>query len=520
MKTLKSFVTAHFRDGDGSRAILVNPSTEEPLAEIISGGFSSGQALEHARRVGGPALASLTFAERGERLKKISKLIHEHRDELIGLAIANGGNTRSDAKFDIDGAIGTLANYAELGQKLGATRFLIDGDGIQLTRSVRFFGQHLFVPRAGVAVHINAFNFPAWNMMEKAATALLAGMPVLTKPATATALVAHRIIELIVHANVLPEGALSLVLGATGDLLSHLSGQDVLAFTGSSQTGALLRGHPNIVAASVRVTLETDSLNAAVLGPDLSRGQEGYDLFIADVVRDMTQKTGQKCTAIRRILVPLDQLDAVREDLVERLSSIKVGNPMREEVNMGPLATAAQLRDVRAGLSKLREESKSVFGGDGTVEPIGAPTSKGYFLSPVLLESSRPAEARAVHEHEVFGPVATLLPYSGAASEAIALVARSDGGLVSSIYSDARAFVEEAVLGLAPHHGRLFLGSSKLVGHAVGPGTVLPQLIHGGPGRAGGGEELGGERGLSLYMQRTALAGDKPVLDALFSRRS
>jgi 3,4-dehydroadipyl-CoA semialdehyde dehydrogenase len=519
MKTLKSYLGGRFCDGSDGLMTLVNPTTEEALAGIVSGGFSPKEALEYARTIGGPALLRLTFAERGQCLKALSKLIHQHRDELIGLAIANGGNTRSDAKFDIDGAIGTLASYADLGQKLGATRLLVDGEGIQLTRSVRFFGQHVLVPRAGVAVHINAFNFPAWNMMEKAATALLAGMPVLSKPATATALVAHRIVELMVEAKVLPEGAFSLVLGATGDLLSHLSGQDVLAFTGSSHTGALLRGHHNVVASSVRVTLETDSLNAAVLAPDLSRGQEGYDLFVGDVARDMTQKTGQKCTAIRRILVPHDQLAAVREDLVERLSSVKVGDPTREEVTMGPLATAAQLRDVRAGLSRLREESKSVFGDDGTVEPIGVPKGKGYFSSPVLLESSRPAEARAVHEHEVFGPVATLLAYSGKAAEAVAMVARGGGGLVSSVYSDDRAFLEEAVLGLAPHHGRLFLGSSKIAGHAVGPGTVLPQLVHGGPGRAGGGEELGGERGLSFYLQRTALSGDKPVLEALFSKK-
>jgi 3,4-dehydroadipyl-CoA semialdehyde dehydrogenase len=513
MKILRSYVGGRWHEHDGERPVLVNPSTEEPLAAAAGDGVDWQEALAHARRVGA-AFRQLTFAERGQLLKAFSKLIHAHRDELIGLAVANGGNTRSDAKFDIDGASGTLAAYAELGAQLGDVKFLTDGEGIQLTRSVRFWGQHIAVPRAGVAVHVNAFNFPAWGLAEKAAVALLAGMPVVSKPATATAMVAHRIVELVVENKVLPEGVLSLVAGSVGDLLSRLEGQDVLAFTGSSQTARHLRGHQTVVAASVRVNVEADSLNAAVLGPDLERGSEGYSLFIADVVRDMTQKTGQKCTAIRRVLVPEAALEAVREDLVDRLSGIKVGDPAREEVGMGPVATAAQLRDVRAGIARLREEAESLFGGDGGVEPAGVPAGKGYFLSPVLLQA-RP-DARAVHEHEVFGPVSTLLPYSGEAGEAVELVARGGGGLVSSVYSDDRKFLGEAVLGLAPYHGRLFLGSSKLGGHAVGPGTVLPQLVHGGPGRAGGGEELGGARGLAFYLQRTALAGDRPILEALF----
>jgi oxepin-CoA hydrolase/3-oxo-5,6-dehydrosuberyl-CoA semialdehyde dehydrogenase len=355
-------------------------------------------------------------------------------------------------------------------------------------------------------------------MMEKAAVALLAGVPVVTKPATSTALVAHRMVEMIVEAGILPPGALSFVAGPVGDLLSHLDGQDVLAFTGSSDTARTLRGHERVVAASVRVNVEADSLNAAVLGRDLGRDSEGYSLFIADVLRDMTQKTGQKCTAIRRVLVPAEMLDGVREDLAERLAAIKVGDPAREDVGMGPVATRKQLDDVRAGIARLREESDSVFGGDGSVEAVGVPKGKGFFLSPVLLQVRDAGTATRVHEHEVFGPVATLIPYSGEAAEAIALVAKGGGGLVSSVYSDERAWLGEMALGLAAHHGRLFLGSSKLAGHAVGPGTVLPQLVHGGPGRAGGGEELGGARGLGFYLQRTAIAGDRPILEALFKK--
>jgi oxepin-CoA hydrolase/3-oxo-5,6-dehydrosuberyl-CoA semialdehyde dehydrogenase len=516
MKTLKSFVCGRFVDGDGARATLLNPATEEPLAEIVSGGIDWKAALAYARETGGPALRAAGFARRGAMLKAASKLVHAHRDELIALAIANGGNTRGDAKFDIDGASGTLAAYGEIGAGIGDVKFLVDGDGIQLTRSVRFVGQHIAVPRHGAALHVNAFNFPAWNMMEKAAVALLAGMPVVEKPATATALVAHRICEILVENKVFPDGAWSFVAGSVGDLLAHVGGQDALAFTGSSDTGAELRRHPQVIAGSVRVNVEADSLNAAVLGPDAGSDTEAYNQFVADVVRDMTQKTGQKCTAIRRVLVPESLLEGVRDHLVERLSAIKVGDPSREEVGMGPVATARQLADVRAGIARLREEADSVFGDSGSVEAIGVPKGKGFFVSPVLLQLRQGQSGRHVHAHEVFGPVATIIPYSGDAHEAIDHVARGGGGLVSSVYSDDRAFLGELALGLAPHHGRLFLGSSKLSGHAVGPGTVLPQMVHGGPGRAGGGEELGGARGLAFYLQRTAIAGDKPIVEALF----
>jgi oxepin-CoA hydrolase/3-oxo-5,6-dehydrosuberyl-CoA semialdehyde dehydrogenase len=519
MKTVRSYVAGAWVEGAGKAQTLVNPATEEPIAEVAGGPIDWGRAVAHARTRGGEALRALTFAERGQLVKALSKLIHANRDELIALAIANGGNTRGDAKFDIDGASGTLAAYGEVGIALGKTKFLVDGEAAQLTRSVRFVGQHIAVPRQGVAVHINAFNFPAWGMMEKAAVALLAGVPVITKPATSTALVAHRMMELVVDAKILPDGALSFVAGSVGDLLAHLGGQDVLAFTGSSDTGRRLRAQDNVVAHSVRVNVEADSLNAAVLGRDLPRDSEGYALFVADVLRDMTQKTGQKCTAIRRVLVPEDMVEAVREDLGERLGAIKVGDPAREEVGMGPVATRQQLDDVRAGIARLREEADSVFGGDGSVEAVGVPKGKGYFLSPVLLQVRDAKAAKRVHEHEVFGPVATIIPYSGEANDAVALVARGGGGLVSSVYSDDRAFLGDMAFGLAPHHGRLFLGSSKLAGHAVGPGTVLPQLVHGGPGRAGGGEELGSLRGLAFYLQRTAIAGDKPILEALFNKK-
>jgi oxepin-CoA hydrolase/3-oxo-5,6-dehydrosuberyl-CoA semialdehyde dehydrogenase len=513
METLQSYVAGAWVAGSGKKSILVNPTTEEPLAETSTEGVDFAKAVAFARNEGGPALRALTFAERGELLRAFSRAIHAHRDELIEIGIKNAGNTRGDAKFDIDGASGTLAYYADLGKELGSERFLLDGEGVQLGRSPRFFGQHVSVPRHGVAVHVNAFNFPAWGLAEKAACALLAGMPVISKPATSTAMLAYRIMQIVVEQKILPPGALSFVAGSPGDLLTHLGGQDVLAFTGSSDTGATLRSMPNIIKGSVRVNVEADSLNGAVLGPDVAVGSDTYNMFLKDVVRDMTQKAGQKCTAIRRVFAPRALLDQVRDDLVERLKDAKVGDPAAEGVTVGPLATAQQLRDVRAGLEMLAAEGKVAIGGLGPFDKVGV-GDKGYFVPPTLFVNDRPETAKKVHEHEVFGPAATLLPYDGNA-QVIADVQKGQGGLVCSVYSDDRAFVGEVMFGIAPFHGRLVLGSEKIADQTPGPGTVLPQSIHGGPGRAGGGEELGGLRGLAFYSQRVAIQGARPVLDAL-----
>jgi len=498
METLRSFVGGRWVAGSGSPQTLLNPATEEPLAQVSSEGIDLAAALGHAREVGGRALRGLTFAERGALLRGIADALQEERDALLQLGIANGGNTRSDAKFDVDGAIGTLLAYVDVANALGARKFLVDGDGLQLGRSARFHGQHIAVPRRGVAVHINAFNFPAWGFAEKAAVALLAGMPVLSKPATSSAMVAHRIMQVVVEKKLLPEGALSFLVGAPRDLPAQLGAQDVLAFTGSGDTGARLRALANVIRHSVRVNIEADSLNAAVLGPEAEPRSDMYELFLKDVVRDMTQKAGQKCTAIRRILVPREIFLSVKDDLVELLTPIKVGNPAEEDTRMGPLATKSQLEDAHKGVALLK--GRLAFG-DLERRP------KGYFLSPILVES--PGEA--VHEHEVFGPVASLLPYEANAAE---LVARGNGGLVCSLYSEDQAFLEETIHAVAPFHGRVFIGHPKIE-LSPGPGTVLPQLVHGGPGRAGGGEELGGARGLALYLQRVALEGPRPSIQKL-----
>jgi oxepin-CoA hydrolase/3-oxo-5,6-dehydrosuberyl-CoA semialdehyde dehydrogenase len=509
---LASHLGGEWVKGSGKAATLVNPTTEEPIASCSTEGIDFGAALSYARERGGASLRAMSFSARGEMIRGLSRALHSHRDELIGLAIANGGNTRSDAKFDIDGASGTLAAYADVAQEIGDTRVLSDGDGVALGRSARLFGQHVFVPRQGVAVHVNAFNFPAWGLAEKAAVALLAGMPVVSKPATSTALVAHRIAQIFVEEKLLPPGALSFICGSTGDLLERVTGQDVLAFTGSSNTGVALRGGKSVLAHSVRVNVEADSLNAAVLGPDVDDDSDVMDLFITDVARDATQKAGQKCTAIRRVYVPAAKLEAVLERLKERLEAVKVGDPAREETTMGPLATAQQLKDVLDGVSKLATCAKVVLGG----ARVG---STGFFLAPTLLVGSHPKAGDAVHVHEVFGPVTTVMPYDGTAEHAASLVAAGGGGLVSSVYSDDKDFLSGCVLGIAPFHGRVTIGSAKIASQAMPPGTVLPSLIHGGPGRAGSGEELGGRRGLAFYMQRVALQGDRALIEALVGKR-
>lgn len=513
MITLKSYLRGEWVEGRGEPRTLVNPTTGEAVATASTEGIDFGPVVEHARAEGGPGLRALTFAERGAMLRALSKAIHASRDELIEASILNGGTTRGDAKFDIDGASGTLAYYAALGKKLGDATVLPE-EGEALTQGARFYGKHIWVPLRGVAVHINAFNFPAWGLAEKAAVALLSGVPVITKPATATALLAFRVMEKFVEANVLPRGAIQFVAGGTGNLLEHLGPQDALAFTGSSDTGLALRGLSNVLASSTRVNVEADSVNAAVLTQDAD--DETYQMFVRDVVTEMTQKAGQKCTATRRVFVHQSVIDRVQDDLAERLAQIPVGHPASKGVRLGPLATAQQRDDYFAGVAKLEAAgAKIVWGDPKPRDLVDADASKGFFVGPVLLRADAPSAADAVHEHEVFGPCATLMPFSDA-EEVVALVARGGGGLVASVYGDDRELLSKLVIGLAPYSGRILMGSKKVADQAISPGLVLPSCVHGGPGRAGGGEELGGERGLRFYMQRCAVQGDRALLDKFF----
>ncbi|QDU66602.1 3,4-dehydroadipyl-CoA semialdehyde dehydrogenase [Engelhardtia mirabilis] len=509
MIKLESYLSGTWQTGQGDPQVLVDPATEMPLAECASDGIDRGAAVAYAREVGGPALRAMTFAERAAALKALSGAIHEHREALIELSIQNAGSTRGDAKFDLDGATGTLAAYASFGKRLGDRPFLTDGEGQQLGRTPRFWGEHVLVPRPGVAVHINAFNFPGWGMAEKMACSLLAGMPVIEKPGTPTALIAYRIAQIVVESGVLPEGAFQFLAGSAGDLLDHLGPMDVVAFTGGSKTAALIRGHENLVRHNVRVNIEADSLNSSVLGPDVDTDSELYGEFLANVMLDMTQKAGQKCTAVRRILVPKDMVESVVADLTADLERQKQGSPGDKDTRVGTLTSSGQLRDVRAGIESLAENGHVRCGGADSVGDAG------YGIRPTLIEAID-ADADTFHELEVFGPVASVLPYTGEASEAVRLVNRGGGGLVAAVYSDDADWTTEVTLGIAPWHGRVWIGSSRVKGQSTPPGLVLPQSVHGGPGRAGGGEELGALRGLSLYMQRTAVQGFQGLVQKRF----
>ncbi|HEY5622359.1 MAG TPA: 3,4-dehydroadipyl-CoA semialdehyde dehydrogenase [Gammaproteobacteria bacterium] len=514
-KKLRSFVSGGWHEGSGGASILVNPATEQPLAETSSSGIDFAAALDHARSVGGPALRAMTFARRADLLQGLYDALYANREEFIEIAIVNGGNTRNDAKFDVDGATFTLLAYVDLGRQLGDRNYLCDGETIQLGRTPRYGGRHLLTPLQGAAVHINAYNFPAWGMMEKAAVALLAGLPVVSKPATSTALLAHRMTETIVESGALPEGAFSFIAGSAGDLLDHLGPQDVLAFTGSGVTAANLRRLDAHADRSVRVNVEADSLNAAVMGPDVESGSETWQLMLNEVFTDIRQKAGQKCTAIRRVFVPPSQLDTFVEALRERLEDVVVGNPAEPSVRMGPLVNRGQLEDVRQGLAALAAEVTKVAGDTQPAGLEGVDDGVGYFVTPHLFCADDLAAGSSVHAREIFGPAATVMPYDDTAS-LVAACASGGGSLVSSVYSDDRAFSRELLLALAPYNGRLTHGSSKVGGISPGPGTVLPTLVHGGPGRAGGGEELGGLRGLSFYLQRTAVQGYSALLEKFF----
>ena len=515
MLTLGSYVNGAWHTGDGETTTLLNPATEEPLAEVRAGGIDFPAAVDHARTAGGPVLRALSFAERAGLLQGLYDALFAHREELIELSIANGGNTRNDAKFDVDGATATLLSYVETGNELGDRSILNDGELVQIGRTPRYGGKHILTPLQGAAVHINAYNFPAWGMIEKAAVALLAGMPVISKPATSTALLAHRMSEVIVDAGVLPDGAFSFIAGPVGDLLEHLGSQDVLAFTGSGSTAAILRRLDAHTARSVRVNVEADSLNAAVMGADVDGGSDTWQLMLNEVTNDVRQKAGQKCTAIRRVFVPSAKLDAFAEELQERLEDIVVGNPAEANVRMGPLVSASQLDDVRAGIEALGTQASKISGSLEPRELTGVEQGKGYFLTPHLFRADDAAAAPLVHEREIFGPVVSVMPWDD--QDALVRCCASGGGsLVSSVYTDDRTFASELLTALAPYNGRLTLGSAKVSGISPGPGTVLPMLVHGGPGRAGGGEELGGTRGMSFYLQRTAVQGYSALIDRFF----
>lgn len=518
MIQLQSYVLDQWSEGQAPFRDLVNPATDEVVAQASSKGIDMGAVMAHARQVGGPTLRAMSFAERGAMLRTWSKALYAAREALLDVTMVNAGSTRGDAKFDVDGATGTLSYYAGLGKKLGDAKWLQDGESEQLTRnSARFYGMHIRVPIQGAAVHIGAFNFPAWGTFAKAAVSILAGVPVVTKPASSTAWITYEMVKILAEQDLLPPGVFQLICGSPGDLLDHLGPQDALAFTGSAETGAKLRGAKGPVHASTAVNIEADSLNAVVLGPDLERGSDLYHWVKNSIVLEMTQKAGQKCTAIRRVVVPEGLVEGLIEDLSEELGRIRIGDPRAEGVRMGPLNNRAQQQDYREGVAQLAAEGEIVYGDPARESFEGVQDGQGAFASPVLVRCDAPLQAKTVHEREVFGPVATLCVYDGSVAQAAEIVAKGQGMLASTVASSDRNFGGELVLALAPYNGRVMLIDKKVCDQATPHGMVLPNLNHGGPGRAGGGAELGGLRGMEFYMRRVAIQGNRGLLDKLFA---
>ena len=473
-----------------------------------------GEALAHARRVGGPALMAMDFQQRAARLKALAAYLVERKEALYAIS-RHTGATRSDSWVDIEGGTGTLYAYASMGgNELPSGNLIHEGPAVPLGKKGQFAGTHILVPRGGVAVHINAFNFPVWGLLEKFAPTFLAGMPCIAKPATATSYLTEAMVRLLVESGLLPPGSLQLVIGSTGDLLDRLDSQDVVTFTGSADTALKLRGNANLMEKSIPFNAEADSLNAAILGPDVTPDDEEFDLFVKEVVREMTGKAGQKCTAIRRAIVPRRHLDALATRLRDRLAKVSVGDPSIEGVKMGALASMAQHRDVSERVAMLSQGNEVVFGHSDRFAPLGEGAANGSFFSPTLLLCRDAMANDAVHDVEAFGPVSTLMPY-GDFDEALALAARGRGSLVATLVTHDAAVAAKAIPQMAAWHGRLLILDRDAAPESTGHGSPLPMLKHGGPGRAGGGEELGGIRAVKHYLQRAAVQGSPSMLTAV-----
>jgi oxepin-CoA hydrolase / 3-oxo-5,6-dehydrosuberyl-CoA semialdehyde dehydrogenase len=504
--TLLNYARDQWVRGAGSLSELPSAVTGEVVATTGSSGLDFAGMLDHARNQGGPALRRLTFHERAHMLKALGQAIMARKEELYELSYETGA-TRTDGWIDIEGGAGTLFSFSSKGRReLPNQRILIDGAMEPLSRGGTFVGQHVYTSLQGVAVHINAFNFPVWGMLEKLGPTLLAGVPAIVKPASATAWLAEAAFRIMIEADVLPPGALQFIAGSTGDLLDHLTLQDVVSFTGSAATAMKLQSHPVIARESVRFIAERDSLNASVLGPDAAPGTPEFDLFVKEVVREMTVKAGQKCTAIRRAMAPAQHLDAVQEALAARLAKVKIGNPREEGVTMGALASQDQRDSVREAVAELARSARIVAG-----DPDRPPVDGGAFLEPILLRSDDPWGAPAIHDVEPFGPVSTIMPYRDL-EDAVALANRGMGSLALSLFTYDTQVAEDFVLGAGAYHGRMMILDRTSAKESTGHGSPLPVLVHGGPGRAGGGEEMGGIRGVTHYMQRTALQGAPEML--------
>jgi len=510
---LQSYANGEWFESSSSGIVLCNAINGSEVAEISSKGLDFGSMLDYGRNVGGSALRKFTFHQRALMLKDLGKYLMERKELFYALSAATGA-TRTDSWIDIEGGISTLFVYSGKGRRqMPNGHVFIDGEQEIISRNGSFTAQHVYTPIRGVAVQINAFNFPCWGMLEKLAPTLLAGVPAIVKPASQTAYLTELMVRHIVESRILPEGSLQLISGSTGDLLSHLDFQDAVSFTGSASTGLKLKQTPAIVENSVRFFMEADSLNCSILAKDVEPGSAEFDLYIKELSREMTVKAGQKCTAIRRALVPADKLDAVADAMIASLSKITIGDPANETVRMGALAGQDQRNDVRSQIDRLSQDNEVLFGNTTDLNTVDADADRGAFISPMLMCANNPAKSNA-HDIEAFGPVSTLMPYNDEAN-AIELAAQGKGSLVASIVSNKPQLVTELCHGIAAYHGRVLILNSDCAKESTGHGSPLPHLIHGGPGRAGGSEEMGGIRGVKHYMQRSALQGSPDMLTAI-----
>ncbi|MES1221879.1 MAG: phenylacetic acid degradation bifunctional protein PaaZ, partial [Bacteroidota bacterium] len=510
MDKLGNYITGKWISGDGEGQILYNAVTGEAVANATSKGLDFKNILHYGRTVGNSALRKMTFHERGNMLKALAIHLRSHLDKFYKISYQTGA-TKADSWIDIEGGIGNLFANASLRRKFPDTFFCIDGESHNLSKNNSFMGTHILVPKEGVAIHINAFNFPVWGMLEKIAVNLLAGVPAVVKPATITSYLTEAVVKEIITSKILPEGALQLICGSAGDLLDHVTSQDVVTLTGSTSTGLKLRSHPKILSESVPFNMEADSLNCIVLGEDVTPGKPEWEIFIKEVRKEMTVKAGQKCTAVRRIFVPENKMEDVWKAIATSLSQTIIGNPLNEKVRMGSLAGQEQRSEVRGQIQKLLASSQIVYGSLDSVEVIDADANKGAFISPILLMNEKPFASDEVHEVEAFGPVSTIMPYRST-DEAIELSKKGKGSLCSSIVTADNNIAKQYVLEAGPYHGRILVLNSECAKESTGHGSPLPLLVHGGPGHAGGGEEMGGIRGVKHYMQRVAIQGSPTTI--------
>ena len=515
MQKLGNYVRGRWIEGSGDLQILSDAVTGIPLYETGTKGLDFQEILQFARSVGNPALRKMSFHERGRMLKALALHLRNHLEKFYRISYHTGA-TRADSWIDLEGGIGNLFSYASLRKKFPDQPFCTDGDPVNLSKNHSFMAQHILVPKEGVAIHINAYNFPVWGMLEKIAVNLLAGMPAIVKPATCTSFLTEAVVREIHASGILPKGALQLICGSTGNLLDLLNAQDVVTFTGSATTGLKLKSNPVILKENVSFNMEADSLNCIVLGEDVEPGMPEWEIFVKEVRKEMTVKAGQKCTAIRRIFVPENRIGDMRKSISAALAQTLIGNPVNEKVRMGSLAGQDQRKEVTQQVQKLLASSQIVYGSLDSVELLDADIMKGAFMGPILLENEKPFTAEGSHDIEAFGPVSTLMSYKDL-EEAVRLSKKGKGSLCSTIVTSKDAVAKDYVMGAATHHGRILVLNRFNAKESTGHGSPLPMLVHGGPGRAGGGEEMGGARGVKHYMQRVAVQGSPDSLTAITS---